>query len=72
MERAGYHTRTRERGTACYGWLGWSGNGTDGSLPLVLGMVTIEPGGVFGPLHDHSNRGTIPVVEISVDIVRPE
>jgi hypothetical protein len=35
-------------------------------------MVTIEPGGVFGPLHDHRNRGTIPAVEISVDIVRPE
>ncbi len=74
-------------------------------------MVTIEPGGVFGPLHDHKdrpglvyilqgtitdhrdgvatdygpglgwpedrntlhwleNRGTIPAVEISVDIVR--
>ena len=74
-------------------------------------MVTIEPGGVFGPLHDHvdrpglvyilqgtitdhrngvateygpglgwpedhntvhwlENRGTIPAVEISVDIVR--
>ena len=76
-------------------------------------MVTIEPGGVFGPLHDHidrpglvyilqgtitdhrdgvateygpglgwpedrntlhwlENRGTIPAVEISVDIVRQE
>lgn len=76
-------------------------------------MVTIEPGGVFGPLHDHvdrpglvyilqgtitdyrdgvateygpgvgwpedrktlhwlENRGTIPAVEISVDIVRKE
>jgi len=78
---------------------------------LRLRMVTIEPGGVFGPLHDHrdrpgvvyilqgtitdhrdgvateygpgvgwpedrhtthwlENRGTIPAVEISVDIVR--
>ncbi len=76
-------------------------------------MVTIEPGGVFGPLHDHidrpgmvyilqgtitdhrngvatdygpgvgwpedrntlhwlENRGTMPAVEISVDIVRQE
>lgn len=76
-------------------------------------MVTIEPGGVFGPLHDHKdrpgsvyilqgtitdhrngvasdygpgpgwpedrntthwleNRGTIPAVEISVDIFRPK
>jgi quercetin dioxygenase-like cupin family protein len=76
-------------------------------------MVTIEPGGVFGPIHDHKdrpgmvyilqgtitdhrngvakeygpgvgwpedkntmhwleNRGTIPAVEISVDIVRQE
>lgn len=77
---------------------------------LRMRMVTIEPGGVFGPLHDHigrpgvvyilqgtitdhrngvavdygpgvgwpedrntlhwlENRGTIPAVEISVDIV---
>ena len=77
---------------------------------LRMRMVTIEPGGVFGPLHDHQgrpgivyilqgtitdhrngvatdygpgvgwpedrntthwleNRGTIPAVEISVDIV---
>ena len=76
-------------------------------------LVTIEPGGVFGPMHDHidrpglvyilqgtitdhrdgvatdygpgvgwpedrktmhwlENRGTIPAVEISVDIVRQE
>ncbi len=59
-------------------------------------MVTFEPGGVFGPIHDHKdrvatdygpgvgwpedrntlhwleNRGTIPAVEISVDIVRQE
>ncbi len=76
-------------------------------------MVTMEPGGVFGPLHDHKdrpgmvyilqgtitdhrdgvatdygpgvgwpedrntlhwleNKGTIPAVEISVDIVRPD
>jgi quercetin dioxygenase-like cupin family protein len=80
---------------------------------LRMRMVTMEPGGVFGPLHDHrdrpgtvyilqgtitdhrdgvetdygpgvgwpedrhtlhwlENRGTIPAVEISVDIVRPE
>lgn len=80
---------------------------------LRLRRVTIEPGGVFGPLHDHKdrpgivyilqgsitdhrdgvasdygpglgwpedrntlhwleNRGTIPAVEISVDIVRLE
>lgn len=80
---------------------------------LRMRMVTIEPGGVFGPLHDHidrpgmvyilqgtitdhrdgvtteygpglgwpedrntlhwlENRGTIPAVEISVDIVRQE
>jgi quercetin dioxygenase-like cupin family protein len=78
---------------------------------LRMRMVTIEPGGVFGPLHDHKdrpgivyilqgtitdhrngiatdygpglgwpedrntlhwleNRGNIPAVEISVDIVR--
>src|SRR6476646_7290901 len=77
---------------------------------LRMRMVTIEPGGVFGPLHDHAgrpgtvyilqgtitdhrdgvateygpgvgwpedrntqhwleNRGTVPAVEISVDIV---
>jgi len=80
---------------------------------LRMRMVTIEPGGVFGPLHDHKdrpgivyvlqgmitdhrdgvatdygpgvgwpedrntthwleNRGTVPAVEISVDIVRHE
>ena len=80
---------------------------------LRMRMVTIEPGGVFGPLHDHKdrpgivyilqgtitdhrdgttadygpgmgwpedrntlhwleNRGTMPAVEISVDIVRQE
>jgi quercetin dioxygenase-like cupin family protein len=80
---------------------------------LRMRMVTIEPGGVFGPMHDHNdrpgivyilqgtitdhrdgvatdygpgvgwpedrntthwleNRGTIPAVEISVDIVRQE
>jgi quercetin dioxygenase-like cupin family protein len=78
---------------------------------LRMRLVTIEPGGVFGPIHDHrgrpgtvyvlqgtitdhrdgvttdygpgvgwpedrntthwlENRGTIPAVEISVDIVR--
>ena len=78
---------------------------------LRMRMVTLEPGGVFGPLHDHidrpgtvyilqgtitdhrngvateygpgvgwpedrntnhwlENRGTIPAIEISVDIVR--
>ena len=78
---------------------------------LRLRMVTIEPGGVFGPIHDHrgrpgvvyvlegtitdhrdgvatdygpgvgwpedrhtthwlENRGTVPAVEISVDIVQ--
>jgi quercetin dioxygenase-like cupin family protein len=80
---------------------------------LRMRMVTIEPGGVFGPMHDHKdrpgmvyilqgtitdhrsgvskeygpgvgwpedgntthwleNRGTIPAVEISVDIVRQQ
>lgn len=80
---------------------------------LRMRMVTIEPGGVFGPLHDHKgrpgtvyvlqgtitehrdgvvteygpgvgwredrhtthwleNRGTVPVIEISVDIVRKD
>ena len=80
---------------------------------LRMRMVTIEPGGVFGPIHDHKdrpgmvyilqgtitdhrdgvdkeygrgvgwpedkntmhwleNRGTIPAVEISVDIVKKE
>jgi quercetin dioxygenase-like cupin family protein len=80
---------------------------------LRMRMVTIEPGGVFGPMHDHigrpgtvyilqgtitdhrngvatdygpgvgwpedrntfhwlENRGAIPAVEISVDIVRQE
>jgi quercetin dioxygenase-like cupin family protein len=80
---------------------------------LRMRMVTIEPGGVFGPLHDHQgrpgtvyilqgtitdhrdgvatdygpglgwpedrqtnhwleNRGTIPAVEISVDIIGQE
>lgn len=78
---------------------------------LRMRLVTIEPGGVFGPLHDHrdrpgmvyvlqgtitdhrdgtateygpgvgwpedrntlhwlENRGTVPAIEISVDIVR--
>ena len=81
---------------------------------LRMRMVTIDPGGVFGPLHDHKdrpgivymlqgtitdlrngvatdysapgvgwpedrntlhwleNRGTVPAVEISVDIVRKD
>lgn len=80
---------------------------------LRMRRVTIEPGGIFGPLHDHKgrpgtvyvlegtitdhrdgvateygpgpgwsedrhtthwleNRGTVPAVEISVDIVRRE
>jgi quercetin dioxygenase-like cupin family protein len=80
---------------------------------LRMRLVTIEPGGVFGPVHDHrdrpgmvyvlqgvitdhrdgvateygpgvgwpedrntthwlENRGTMPAVEISVDIVRQE
>jgi quercetin dioxygenase-like cupin family protein len=80
---------------------------------LRMRMVTIEPGGVFGPLHDHKgrpgtvyvlqgtitdhrngisteygpglgwpedrntlhwleNRGTVPAVEISVDVVKPD
>ena len=80
---------------------------------LRMRMVTIEPGGVFGPVHDHKdrpgivyilqgtitdhrdgiareygpgvgwpedrntqhwleNRGAIPAVEISVDVVRAE
>lgn len=80
---------------------------------LRMRMVTIQPGGVFGPLHDHKgrpgmvyvlrgtitdhrsgvateygpgvgwpedkntnhwleNRGTMPAVEISVDIVRQQ
>ena len=80
---------------------------------LRLRMVTMEPGGVFGPLHDHvdrpgvvyilqgtitdhrdglatdygpgvgwpedsrtlhwlENRGTLPAVEISVDIIKQE
>ena len=63
---------------------------------LRMRMVTIEPGGIFGPIHDHrdgvateygpgvgwpedrntlhwlENRGTIPAVEISVDIVTQE
>jgi len=80
---------------------------------LRMRMVTIEPGGVFGPIHDHAgrpgtvyilqgtitdhrngvatdygpgvgwpedrdtthwleNRGAIPAVEISVDIVKQE
>jgi quercetin dioxygenase-like cupin family protein len=81
--------------------------------PLRLRMVTVEPGGVFGPIHDHEdrpgtvyilqgtitdhrngvatdyvpgagspedrntthwleNRGAIPAVEISVDMVRQQ
>ena len=80
---------------------------------LRMRMVTIEPGGVYGPMHDHldrpgivyvlqgtitdhrdgiateygpgvgwpedrntlhwlENRGTVPAVEISVDVVRDE
>ncbi len=80
---------------------------------LRMRMVTMEPGGVFGPMHDHKgrpgtvyvlqgtitdhrngvatdygpglgwpedsktmhwleNRGTIPAVEISIDIVKKE
>lgn len=87
-------------------------DGMDGRR-LRLRMVTIEPGGVFGPVHDHKgrpgivyvlqgtitdhrnggttdygpgigwpedrntthwleNRGTMPAVEISVDIVTQE
>jgi len=83
-----------------------------GGRQLRMRLVTIEPGGVFGPVHDHvgrpglvyilqgtitdhrdgvetdygpgvgwpenrrtlhwlENRGTIPAVEISVDIVEP-
>jgi quercetin dioxygenase-like cupin family protein len=86
--------------------------GMDGRQ-LRMRIATIEPGGVFGPVHDHKdrpglvyvlqgtitdhrdgiateygpgvgwpedrntnhwleNRGTVPVVEISVDIVRHE
>jgi quercetin dioxygenase-like cupin family protein len=86
--------------------------GMEGRL-LRMRMVTIEPGGVFGPVHDHKdrpgtvyvlqgtitdyrdgtatdygpglgwpedrntlhwleNRGTVPAVEISVDVVRDE
>ena len=86
--------------------------GMDGR-ELRMRMVTIEPGGVFGPVHDHKgrpgivyvlqgtitdhrdgtvtdygpgvgwpedrntvhwleNRGTVPAVEISVDVVRHE
>lgn len=82
-------------------------------LQLRMRMVIIEPGGIFGPMHDHrgrpgtvyvlegtitdhrngvatdygagvgwpedrntihwlENRGTIPAVEISVDIVRTD
>jgi len=84
-----------------------------GGRQLRMRMVTIEPGGVLGPIHDHKgrpgtvfilqgtitdhrdgvardygpgvgwpedrhtthwleNRGTVPAVEISVDIVRQE
>lgn len=90
--------------------LGAEIEGMDGRQ-FRMRMVTIEPGGVFGPMHDHKdrpgmvyilqgtitdhrdgiateygpglgwsedrntlhwleNRGTIPAVEISVDIVR--
>jgi quercetin dioxygenase-like cupin family protein len=90
--------------------LGGEIEGMDG-LQLRTRLVTIEPGGTFGPLHDHvgrpgtvyvlqgtitdhrngvdtdygpglgwpedrntlhwlENRGTVPAVEISVDIVR--
>jgi quercetin dioxygenase-like cupin family protein len=92
--------------------LGLEIEGMAGRL-LRMRMVTIEPGGVYGPVHDHrdrpgivyvlqgtitdhrdgaatdygpgvgwpedrntmhwlENRGTIPAVEISVDIVRDE
>ncbi|MDQ6716062.1 MAG: cupin domain-containing protein [Actinomycetota bacterium] len=85
-------------------------DGMDG-YQLRMRMVTIEPGGVFGPVHDHQgrpgmvyvlegvitdhrdgvateygpglggpedrntthwleNRGTVPAVEVSVDVVR--
>lgn len=71
---------------------------------LRMRMVTLEPGGVFGPIHDHKgrpgtvyvlqgtitdhrdgvatdygpgvgwleNRGTVPAMEISVDVVGHE
>jgi hypothetical protein len=39
---------------------------------LRMRRVTMEPGGVFGPVHDHQNRGDVPAVEISVDVVRTE
>jgi quercetin dioxygenase-like cupin family protein len=86
--------------------------GMEGRL-LRMRIVTIEPGGVFGPVHDHKdrpgivyvlqgtitdhrdgsatdygpglgwpedrntlhwleNRGTVPAIEISVDVVRDE
>jgi quercetin dioxygenase-like cupin family protein len=92
--------------------LGAEIEGMDGRR-LRMRMFTIEPGGVFGPIHDHigrpgivyvlqgtitdhrdgvatdygpgvgwpedsntrhwlENRGTIPAVEISVDIVRQD
>ncbi len=92
--------------------LGREIDGMDGRQ-LRMRMVTIAPGGVFGPLHDHvdrpgtvyvlqgvitdhrdgtttdygpgvgwpedrdtlhwlENRGTVPAVEISVDVVRVE
>ncbi len=92
--------------------LGFEIKGMEGRQ-LRMRMVTFEPGGVFGPIHDHKgrpgmvyilqgtitdhrdgvtteygpglgwpedmntthwleNRGTIPAVEISVDISKPE
>ena len=92
--------------------LGGEIEGMDGRH-LRMRMVTIEPGGIFGPIHNHEgrpgtvyilqgtitdhrngvatdygpgvgwpedrntnhwleNKGTIPAVEISVDIVRQE
>ena len=49
---------------------------------LRMRMVTMAPGGVYGPgvgwpedrntTHWLENRGTVPAVEVSVDIVRRE
>jgi hypothetical protein len=40
---------------------------------LRMRMVTIEPGGVFGPLHDHIDRpGTVYVLQGTITDLRDE
>lgn len=57
----------RKRGASQWSWatvdLGPEIPGMEGRQ-LRMRMVTIEPGGVLGPVHDHQDRpGTVDVLE---------